>query len=199
MAYKSSKTEKKSKAPVVVIIIAAAVLIAAAVFAILYFNGVFDQNKGDEASSVTTTSDEFGTTAAQGMHGELPPDSQSSEESNVVLPPTEAEGDITYFSGTFTPNGKVIDKLTGNENATLREVFGDGYNSNGGITFNNDGTFKDTLRPTSNNNGGYVVQNEKVIATYSDDKNMDITVTEWDGNTPKSFYVVYADYEVYFG
>lgn len=199
MADKKSKTEKKSKAPVIVIIVACVVLIAAAIFAILFFNGAFGQNDGDNNSTELTTSDEFGTTSAQGMHGQLPSDSQSSEETNVVLPPTEAEGEITYFSGTFTPNGKVIDQLTGNKNATLREVFGNGYNSKGGITFNDNGTFEDTLRPSDNSNGGYVVQNKKVIATYSDDKNMDITVTKWDGNTPISFYVVYADYAVYFG
>lgn len=199
MSDKTGKTDKKSKAPIIVIIIVLAVLIAAAIFAILYFNGAFSQNDGDTDSSVSTTSDEFGTTAAQGMHGQLQPDSQSSEETNKVLPPTEGEGEITYFTGSYTPNGKVVDKLSGNNNATLREVFGNGYNAQGGITFNNDGTFSDTLRPSDHSNGGYVVQNEKIIATYSDDKNMDITVTEWNGNAPKSFYVVYADYEVYFG
>ena len=199
MSDKTGKTDKKSKAPIIVIIIVLAVLIAAAIFAILYFNGAFSQNDGDTDSSVSTTSDEFGTTAAQGMHGQLQPDSESSEETNIVIPPTEKDGEITYFSGKFIPSGKVVDRLTGNNNATLREVFGAGYNAQGGITFNNDGTFLDTLRPSHNNTGGYVVQNNKIIATYSDDINMDITVTEWNGNAPKSFYVVYADYEVYFG
>ena len=199
MSDKTGKTDKKSKAPIIVIIIVLAVLIAAAIFAILYFNGAFSQNDGDTDSSVSTTSDEFGTTAAQGMHGQLQPDSQINEETNIVIPPTEKDGEITYFSGKFVPSGKVVDRLTDNNNATLREVFGAGYNAQGGITFNNDGTFLDALRPSHNNTGGYVVQNNKIIATYSDDINMDITVTEWNGNAPKSFYVVYADYEVYFG
>ena len=199
MADKTGKTEKKSKAPIIIIIIVAVILIAASVFAILFFNGAFGQKDGSSDPSVLTTSDEFGTTAAQGMHGQLQPDSQTSAETNKVLPPTEEEGEITYFSASFTPNGKVVDRLTGNKNATLREVFGSGYNPQSGITFNNDGTFSDTIRPSHNSTGGYVVQNNKVIATYSDDKNMDITVTEWNGNAPKSFYVVYADYEVYFG
>lgn len=199
MADKTGKTEKKSKAPIIIIIIVAVVLIAASVFALVFFNGAFSKKDVDNESSVSVTSDEFGTTAAQGMHGQLQPDSQSSEPTNKVLPPTEEEGEITYFSGSFTPNGKVVDRLTGNKNATLREVFGAGYNAQGGVIFNNDGTFSDNLRPSHNSTGGYVVQNEKVIATYSDDKNMDITVTEWNGNAPKSFYIVYADYEVYFG
>ena len=199
MADNNGKTGKKSKAPLIAIIIAAVVLIAAGAFAILYFYGAFSQDNGGNDASVSTTSDEFGTTAAQGMHGQLQPDSESSEETNIVIPPTEKDGEITYFSGKFIPSGKVVDRLTNNNNATLREVFGEGYNAQGGITFNNDGTFLDALRPSHNNTGGYVVQNNKIIATYSDDINMDITVTEWNGNAPKSFYVVYADYEVYFG
>jgi hypothetical protein len=78
-------------------------------------------------------------------------------------------------------------------------VFGSGYNTSGVITFNNDGTFSDTIPSENARTGGYVVQNNKIIATYSDDKNMEITVTEWDGNTPASFYIVYAGYNVYFG
>ena len=126
MADNKVKTEKKSKAPIIVIVILAIVLIAAGAFAILYFYGAFSQDNGGNEAGVSTTSDEFGTTAAQGMHGQLQPDSESSEETNIVIPPTEKDGEITYFSGKFIPNGKVVDRLTGNNNATLREVFGAG-------------------------------------------------------------------------
>lgn len=207
MAGKHSKPNSKSKAPVVIIIVVSVIILAAAVFAFLFFSGVFGSkdNKQDTSVPATTASETTApamTIAPQttvSVHG-VEPGEQSSEsgESNVVLVPTEAEGEISHFNATFIPNGKVVDTVSGNE-TSLREVFGSGYNTSGVITFNNDGTFSDTIPSENARTGGYVVQNNKIIATYSDDKNMEITVTEWDGNTPVSFYIVYAGYNVYFG
>ncbi len=207
MAGKHSKPGSKSKAPIVIIFVVSVIILAAAVFAFLFFNGVFGSKDNKQNTSVPdiTVSETTApamtaapqTTATAHDHGS---DDQSSEsgESNVVVVPTEAEGEISHFNATFIPNGEVVDTVSGNE-TSLREVFGSGYNTSGVITFNNDGSFSDTIPSEEARTGGYVVQNEKIIATYSDDKNMEITVTEWDGNTPVKFYIVYAGYNVYFG
>ena len=67
------------------------------------------------------------------------------------------------------------------------------------FTFNEDGTFKDTLISSESNRGAYVVQDKTIHATYTNDKNMRIEVTEWDGGTPSKFNIQYGDYTVYFG
>ena len=197
------ENKKKSKAPVIIIIVAAVIVIAAAVFAILFFSGAFKNKTETQPTTAQTTTVEDNT--VQAIHGQVETAAQTSdaessqaEETTVVIVPTEAEGDITYFSGTYAPNGTVIDTFTG-QSATLKEIFGNGYNTEGKLTFNEDGTFSDTLPSKEGKNGAYVVQNGKISATYSDDRNMDITVTEWNGGKPASFYVVYAGYNVYFG
>ena len=103
----------------------------------------------------------------------------------------------SYFNATFIPNGKVDDNLTGGS-ATLREVFGTGA-AEGVLTFNSDGTFKDTLISSESNRGAYVVQDKTIHATYTNDRNMRIEVTEWDGDTPAQFNIQYGDFTVYFG
>lgn len=204
MAGKHGKKEKKSKAPVVIIIVIAVIAVIAAVIAVLYFNGVFGSENNNTRESTTPTASAVPYTTAQAMHGQDQTSAQSSEQSsaqeqtNDVVVPTEAEGDVTHFNATFIPNGRVVDTVSGN-NTSLKEVFGTGYNTSGVLTFNSDGTFSDTVSSHEPATGGYAVQNQKISATYSNDKNMDITVTEWDGNTPVSFYVVYAGYQVYFG
>ena len=204
MAGKHSKNEKKSKAPVVIIIVIAVIAAIAAVFAVLYFNGAFGSKDNKSQENTTPTASAVPYTTAQAVHGQEQTSAQSTEQSsqteqtNAVVVPTEAEGDVTHFNATFVPNGKVVDTVSGN-NTSLKEVFGTGYNTSGVLTFNNDGTFSDTVSSHEPATGGYAVQNNKISATYSNDKNMDITVTEWDGNTPVSFYVVYAGYQVYFG
>jgi hypothetical protein len=207
MAGKHSKPTGKSKAPIVIIIVVSVIILAAAVFAFLFFGGVFGSKDNKQNASVPATIASETTapamtvapqTTAPAHDYDSDEDSSESGESNVVVVPTEAEGEISHFNATFIPNGKVVDTVSGNE-TSLREVFGSGYNTSGVITFNNDGTFSDTIPSENARTGGYVVQNNKIIATYSDDKNMEITVTEWDGNTPASFYIVYAGYNVYFG
>ncbi len=209
MAGKHSAASKKSKAPVIIIIsVAAAAVIAAAVIAILYFNGAFGNKDNQQATTAptatsaaaTTVAGTAQTTTAQASSTASGSSNQSSQQEiqSSVIVPTEESGDITYFNATFIPNGTVVDTYTG-ANTSLREVFGSGYNTEGVITFNSDGSFKDSVSSDEAMSGGYVVQNEKIIATYSNDKNMEITVTDWDGNVPVSFYITYAGYNVYFG
>lgn len=46
--------------------------------------------------------------------------------------------------------------------------------------------------------GAYVVEGEDISATYSNDKNMQISVNEWENGAPKDFVVNYGGYDVYF-
>lgn len=117
---------------------------------------------------------------------------QSSNSESVVVP-----GDIenaTYFSSTFTPY-KAVDSIT-EEECSLKEVFGSSY-SGGSITFNSDGSFTDTLTTSSSNSGSYALDDSKLIATYSNDKNMDVSVSSWNGDTPSEIIINYGGYYVY--
>ena len=119
MAVKHSKNEKKSKAPVIIIIVVALIAVIAAVFAVLYFNGAFGSKDNKPQENTTPTASAVPYTTAQAMHGQDQTSAQSSEQSsaqeqtNVVVVPTEAEGDVTHFNATFIPNGKVIDTVSG--------------------------------------------------------------------------------------
>lgn len=206
MAGKHSQVTKKSKAPVVIVIsVAAVIVIAAAVLAFMFFNGAFSNNDNQQSETVPSTvsiaeTSVAQTTAAPAETQASQSDTQSSDsgaQSSIVVP-VEDDAEVTYFNATFIPNGTVVDTYTG-KNTSLREVFGSGYNTEGVITFNSDGTFSETIDSNNPASGGYAVQNGKIIATYSTDKNMDITVTDWDGDTPAGFYINFAGYNVYFG
>lgn len=115
--------------------------------------------------------------------------------------PTEEGSDITHFNASYVPNGEVIDLSTG-ESATLHDVFGSTY-PGGALTFNEDGTFTDTIGGSGVDSGEYNVENSEIKATYAYDRNMDITVTSWnDDNTPAAFYITYGSdgngYRVFF-
>lgn len=209
MAGKHAQNQKKSKAPVIIIIVASVLVVAAAIVGVIFFvNGGFGKSDTAATTAPATTAAAEATSAAVTQQGttvaadHIPDDNEhetkaESSAASIVVP-TEAEGEITYFNATFIPNGTVLDTYTGS-NTSLREVFGSGYNTNGVITFNEDGSFSDTLSSADAKKGAYVVQNEEISATYDDDRNMDITVLEWDGDTPSSFYINYAGYSVYFG
>ena len=138
------------------------------------------------------------TTAAE--NASQPSSDAASEETSVsnddIVVPTQAGQEVTYFNATFIPNGQAKDAESG-EKVSLREALGTGY-SEGAITFNKDGTFTDKVS-SIDNSGKYVVQGEKITATYSSDKNMDITVTEWKDGEPVQFYINYGGCLIYFG
>ena len=187
---------KKSKKPLII----TAVVLAAAIIAAIVILLVLRQNKqaaspdkqASAAETVQTTEAETGV-----------PHQHEEETTPDILIPTEAGGTVTHFSATFKPNGEVTDLSTG-KSVTLREVFGSSYAS-GQITFNEDRTFTDTLNGLSGaSTGMYNVENGKIKAIYSNDKNMDITVTKWndDKTVPEEFSIIYGDpetgYKVYF-
>ncbi|MCD8026122.1 MAG: hypothetical protein LUF33_04110 [Clostridiales bacterium] len=51
---------------------------------------------------------------------------------------------------------------------------------------------------SSVDSGSYVIKDDTITATYTNDKNMSITVTQWNGDTPTQFIVNYGGYDVYF-
>ncbi|MBR1482775.1 MAG: hypothetical protein IJ598_07410 [Ruminococcus sp.] len=215
MAGKHS--QKGSNGPLIVLIIVAVVVVAAIIAgAVFLMNGglsLFQKQESTEPTTVMTTTvavpettqaapPEATTVAAEQPKPEettvAPETGVPAEEEPIdIVVPTDEGVDITYFNATFIPNGKVEDAETGGT-ATLREVFGSGY-SDGVLTFNSDGTFRDTLVSGDANRGAYVVQDKTIHATYTNDKNMRIEVTEWDGGTPVSFHIDYNGYIVYFG
>lgn len=219
MAGKHS--QKSSNTSLIVLIIVAVVLVSALVGGAIFFmnGGLSKPGQQETTSSVASTAGDVTTevstqsavgteanssqneTVSQTSTGEY----TSHEESNThmddepidIAVPTDAGVEVRYFNATYIPNGKVVDNETGSS-ATLREVFGTGYHD-GVLTFNNDGTFKDSLISNEANRGAYVVQDKTIHATYSNDKNMRIEVTEWDGDTPAAFQILYGNYTVYFG
>ncbi len=214
-----------SKKPVIIIVVAV-ILTAAAVGAALFFmNGGFSMFGGDDKPTqpattapattaaattqaateavVTQTSDGGeGSDDIQQTTAEAPAPTETAPQPTTIdiAIPTEDSGEVTYFNATYIPNGQVIDLSTG-ENVTLRDVFGATY-PEGVLTFNDDGTFTDTINASGIDSGAYLVQNGQIKATYVYDRNMNITVTEWNGNTPAEFYIIYggseSGYQVFF-
>lgn len=212
--------QKTSNAPLVILIIVAVVVVGAIVGgAIFFMNGGLSIFKGEETTVAATTEAPSQTDAPAAQTTEAAATSAADEtvetkaeteqttsaESSVktedepinIAVPTDPDVEVSYFNATFIPNGKVDDNLTGGS-ATLREVFGTGA-AEGVLTFNSDGTFKDTLISSESNRGAYVVQDKTIHATYTNDRNMRIEVTEWDGDTPAQFNIQYGDFTVYFG
>ena len=149
-----------------------------------------------QTQPVTSGSDAQATTGAS-SHSDSEP--ETTMEINI---PTEEGSTVTYFNASYIPSGEVIDLSTG-ESASLRDVFGEMY-PGGVLTFNEDGTFTDTLGSSGVDSGEYLVENGEVKATYIYDRNMNITVLEWNDETkaPASFYITYGSgdngYQVYF-
>ena len=199
----------KSNAPLIILIIVAVLVIAAITVGVFWFMNK-DIISGDEpaqpettvAETITLPEETFNQTEGTTTEETIPATeketgAEHSESKIDVAVPTDDGAEVSYFNATFIPNGIVEDTYTGGT-ATLREVFGSGY-TDGVITFNSDGTFTDTLSSSSVNSGAYAVQNSRIVATYTNDKNMDITVTSWDGDTPAEFYINFGGYNVYFG
>ncbi len=208
--------QKQSNKPLVILIIVAIIVIAAIVAGVIFFmNGGMSMFKGEEqqttAPAAATTSVIPESTAAQQEQSETKAEDEKEQsaptEAETGVAPQESKIDVvvpmddgvesTYFNASFIPNGKVEDTTSG-QSVTLREAFGQSA-SDGVLTFNSDGTFRDTLISGEHNQGAYVVQNHIIHATYTNDKNMIIDVVEWDGDTPVRFTVLYGDFLVSFG
>ncbi len=199
----SAKTSKK---PIVIICIVAAVIIIGVICAVIFFNSgskpanTTSTTTQQTTSTVQSTSVESAQTTLQPTESEQPTTQsetfagETSEVSKVVVP-TQGGQEVSYFNATYVPY-KAVDSST-NEECTLREVFGSSF-SQGVITFNSDGTFTDSVTSSSANSGAYAVEGDKIVATYTNDKNMSVKVTSWEGDTPSELIINYGGYDVYF-
>lgn len=199
----SAKTSKK---PIVIICIVTAVIIIGVICAVIFFNSgskpanTTSTTTQQTTSTVQSTSVESAQTTLQPTESEqLTTQSETfagetSEVSKVVVP-TQGGQEVSYFNATYVPY-KAVDSST-NEECTLREVFGSAF-SQGVITFNSDGTFTDSVTSSSANSGAYAVEGDKIVATYTNDKNMSVKVASWEGDTPSELIVNYGGYDVYF-
>ena len=199
----SAKTSKK---PIVIICIVTAVIIIGVICAVIFFNS------GSKPANTTSTTTQQTTSTVQSTSAESaettfqPTETEqltmqsetfageTSEVSKVVVP-TQGGQEVSYFNATYVPY-KAVDSST-NEECTLREVFGSAF-SQGVITFNSDGTFTDSVTSSSANSGAYAVEGDKIVATYSNDKNMSVKVASWEGDTPSELIINYGGYDVYF-
>ena len=199
----SAKTSKK---PIVIICIVAAVIIIGVICAVIFFNSgskpanTTSTTTQQTTSTVQSTTVESAQTTLQPTEFEQPTTQsetfagETSEISKVVVP-TQGGQEVSYFNATYVPY-KAVDSST-NEECTLREVFGSAF-SQGVITFNSDGTFTDSVTSSSSNSGAYAVEGDKIVATYTNDKNMSVKVTSWEGDTPSELIINYGGYDVYF-
>ena len=207
---------KTSKKPVAIAIVSVVAVIAAvvAVVFILGRNGGGDIGETTQpASTVLNTTAAATSAAVQTELSEttaMPEQSETSQESSDIQPatgeeessseqsiivPASGSGEPGYFNSTYVPY-RAVDGDTGSE-VSLREVFGAAF-SEGVLTFNDDGSFTDSLTVSEPKKGAYIVEGEGISATYSDDRNMQITVNEWENGEPVDFTVNYGGYEVYF-
>ena len=199
----SAKTSKK---PIVIICIVTAVIIIGVICAVIFFNSgskpanTTSTTTQQTTSTVQSTSAESAETTLQPTESEQPTTQsetfagETSEVSKVVVP-TQGGQEVSYFNATYVPY-KAVDSST-NEECTLREVFGSAF-SQGVITFNSDGTFTDSVTSSSANSGAYAVEGDKIVATYTNDKNMSVKVASWEGDTPSELIINYGGYDVYF-
>ena len=199
----SAKTSKK---PILIICIVTAVIIIGVICAVIFFNSgskpanTTSTTTQQTTSTVQSTSVESAQTTLQPTESEQPTTQsetfagETSEVSKVVVP-TQGGQEVSYFNATYVPY-KAVDSST-NEECTLREVFGSAF-SQGVITFNSDGTFTDSVTSSSANSGAYAVEGDKIVATYTNDKNMSVKVTSWEGDTPSELIINYGGYDVYF-
>ncbi|MEE0869120.1 MAG: hypothetical protein U0L70_04945 [Ruminococcus sp.] len=199
----SAKTSKK---PIVIICIVTAVIIIGVICAVIFFNSgskpanTTSTTTQQTTSTVQSTSVESAQTTLQPTKSEQPTTQsetfagETSEVSKVVVP-TQGGQEVSYFNATYVPY-KAVDSST-NEECTLREVFGSAF-SQGVITFNSDGTFTDSVTSSSANSGAYAVEGDKIVATYTNDKNMSVKVASWEGDTPSELIINYGGYDVYF-
>lgn len=198
------RVQKSSKKPFVIFLIAVAVIIAGIVCLLVFFN-VNSHTPDNKATTVVTTTSEqiVSVTSNSAEEEQITTTSVEAEkttqaepaETQKVVVPTKNGGEIGYFNATYVPY-KAIDTMT-NEECSLREVFGSSFGK-GTITFNEDGTFTDSVISSSANSGAYAAEGEAIVATYSNDKNMTVSAVGWDNGTPKELIINYGGYDVYF-
>lgn len=197
-----------SKKPLIIVICAVVLvaLIAGAVILFMNFSGKNDnsattvptsaisttavntdstQNISGSASEPTQPATESGVTSQEPTEQGFTSES-SDNDSEIVVPTISGEEQKPKFSATLVPYYAKDENSS--EEVSLRDLFGSAY-SGGGFTFNEDGTFIDGITNAAANSGAYIVEGNNIIITYSNDKNVIATVTEWNGDVPTEFTV----------
>ncbi len=190
---------KTSKAPIITVIVVALLIIIVGVVSFFISTGntgiaiteTQPQTTTEQTTEVYTQDDTVAVETTIPVTEEQGVTSEQTEAVDVLIP-TYAGEEAKYFNASFSPF-KAIDTSTGSE-CSLREVFGSSY-SGGTVTFNDDGTFTDQI---ISSRGAYAVSGEMISATYINDKNMNITVNSWNGDTPSELVINYGGYDVYF-
>lgn len=171
------------------------------------FSGCGCEAKKDDVSSnsqtatvskATTEPQTIEATTSVEISSTEPEAEQATEAETIqeiVVPTTEGDAPVEYFSAVFTPY-MAVDTYT-DKQCSLKEVFGSSY-SGGAITFNADGTFADGIKASAANTGAYVYKDNNLSATYSDDKNMIVSVVRYNDNGPVEIVINYGGYDVYF-
>ena len=194
---------KSSKAPAIIITIIA-VVVAIAIGVVIFLN--FGNKPSSNSTKTTTESTTVQVSNNEDVSAPEQATEDATKEEGITIPenegenvdvvvPTNGNGEVRYFNATYVPS-YAIDTAS-EEECSLKEVFGSSY-AGGVITFNEDGTFSDSLTSLNANSGAYVVEGDSITATYSNDKNMIIEVEVWDNGTPLEFHINYGGYEVYF-
>lgn len=198
MRYKKTKT---SKVPLIILIVVLVLVIAAIVFVIFFMNSSPKQpqtaSTAPSTAAQTTLSADASNSQATQPNQESTSDNNAQQPTEKVVVPTVSGGEQgDFFNATFTPTS-AIDTLTGNS-ATLKEVFGTSY-SGGAYTFNDDGTFSESISLTSVNSGAYAIEGDTLVATYTNDKNIFFEISKWDGDVPSELILRdYGGFDVYF-
>ncbi len=208
----SAPNDKISKTPIIILSVAAVVVIAAVIGLIIFLNGGKAPKNSDTAAPSTanfvasdilqTESENQTATNAQeqSSQGLQEPDNDSQADSDgngaaEIVVPTKGGTVKSSFNSTYVPYS-ATDSETGEE-ISLKEVFGSQY-TDGVITFNSDGTFTDTLTNSPDYTGAYLVEDDDITMTYTNDKNFFMTVNEWDGDEPADITGHYGDIDVRF-
>lgn len=208
---------KSSKKPLI-IVICAVVLVAVIAAVIILFMNLSGKNNNstttvpstavtvttsESASSTQKTSEAAETSQPSSESGEVSQEpteqgytaESSSNDSEIVVPTISGEEQKPKFSATLIPYYAKDENTS--EEYSLKDLFGSAY-SGGGLTFNEDGTFFDGITNSSVNSGAYIVEGDSVVITYSNDKNVIATVTEWNGDVPSEITLNYGGIVVSF-
>lgn len=208
---------KSSKKPLI-IVICAVVLVAVIAAVIILFMNLSGKNNNstttvpstvvtvttsESASSTQKASEEAETSQSSSESSEVSQDpteqgyttESSSNDSEIVVPTISGEDQKPKFSATLIPYYAKDENTS--EEYSLKDLFGSAY-SGGGLTFNEDGTFFDGITNSSVNSGAYIVEGDSVVITYSNDKNVIATVTEWNGDVPSEITLNYGGIVVSF-
>lgn len=208
----SGKHAVKSSKKSLIIIICVVVLVAVIAGAIILFMNLSGKNNNSATTvptaAASTTADNTNSTqnvsnsvsettqpATKSGEASQEPTEQgytaetSANDSEIVVPTISGEEQKPKFSATLIPYYAKDENSS--EEYSLRDLFGSAY-SGGGFTFNEDGTFIDGITSASANSGAYIVEGDSVVITYSNDKNVIATVTEWNGDVPAEITVNYG-------